>query len=162
MKIRKAVLADARVITGFNIKLALETENLRLDPKVAAAGVRGLLKDPAKGVYFVAETPESGVIAQLMITYEWSDWRNANFWWIQSVYVREDFRGRGIFKALFEHLTALAAKSKGVWSLRLYVETHNDSAQRTYLKLGMYQMDYAVFEYPVAKARRRKKSKAGE
>jgi GNAT superfamily N-acetyltransferase len=151
MKTRKAVMADARVLADFNIKLALETENLRLEPKTALAGVRALLKDSTKGVYFVAETPESGVVAQLLITYEWSDWRNANIWWIQSVYVRSDFRGRGVFKALFEHLTRLAKKTRQVWSLRLYVEKHNDSAQRTYLKLGMNEMEYDVFEFPISK-----------
>jgi GNAT superfamily N-acetyltransferase len=151
MKIRKAVLSDARVLADFNIKLALETEHLRLEPKVALAGVRALLRDSTKGIYFVAETPDAGVVGQLLITYEWSDWRNANIWWIQSVYVRSDFRGRGVFKSLFEHLTKLARKSKQVWSLRLYVEKQNESAKRTYVKLGMKEMYYDVFEIPISK-----------
>lgn len=145
MKIRKAVLSDAKVIAEFNINLARETEHLRLDLKTVSAGVKALLKDTAKGIYFIAE--DGGEIAgQLSITYEWSDWRNGNFWWIQSVYVKEEFRGRGIFAALFEHVQALARREKDVRGLRLYMEKDNERARRAYQKLGLKQTYYQVFE----------------
>lgn len=104
-----------------------------------------LLKDPAKGVYFVAE--EKGtLLGQLSITCEWSDWRNARFWWIQSVYVRKDFRGQGVFRALFEHVQRLAKKQRDVCGLRLYVEAHNATARKTYNRLSMKKTDYEFFE----------------
>ncbi len=157
MKIRKAVLSDAEVIAQFNINLARETEHLQLDPKTVLAGVKALLRDSAKGIYFVAEagTENTGrgrkktrtqIAGQLCITYEWSDWRNGNFWWIQSVYVRQELRGRGIFAALFEHVQALARREKDVCGLRLYMEQDNERARRAYQKLGMKQTYYRVFE----------------
>jgi len=133
------------VITEFNLLLAMETEGLRLDPGCVKAGVTALLADPAKGIYYVAEV--SGTIAgQLMITYEWSDWRNGNLWWIQSVYVRQDFRRRGVFGRLFKHLEMLARERKDVRSLRLYMHADNATARRSYEKLGMHQTKYEVFE----------------
>ena len=125
--------------------MAWETERRRLKPAVVKRGVAALLKSPARGYYFVAE--ENGdVVGQLLITYEWSDWRNGNFWWIQSVYVREDFRGQGIFRALFEHVQKLAKKRSDVCGLRLYVEAHNAGAQKTYARLGMKKTVYEMFE----------------
>jgi len=156
MKIRKAVLADVAVIAEFNVKLAEESEGLRLDLGTVTEGVTALLRDPAKGIYFVAENPEAGVVGQLMITYEWSDWRNGNIWWIQSVYAHAKFRRRGVFKLLFEHLAALAEKSRKVWSLRLYMERHNEQARRAYHKLGMKEMHYEVLELPISEIARKK------
>jgi GNAT superfamily N-acetyltransferase len=156
MKIRKAVLADAAIITDFNIKLAEESEGLRLDLETVTQGVSALLADSSKGIYFVAETAEAGIVGQLMITYEWSDWRNGNIWWLQSVYVRADFRKRGVFKALFNHLVSLAEKSNEVWGLRLYMDKHNEQARRAYHKLGMTEMNYEVFELPVSETARAK------
>jgi ribosomal protein S18 acetylase RimI-like enzyme len=145
LTIRQADLGDERVITDFNLRLAMETEGLRLDPPLVKAGVSALLADPAKGIYFVAES--SGMIAgQLMITYEWSDWRNGNSWWIQSVYVRQEFRRMGVFRRLFTHLEKLAREQPDVRSLRLYMHVDNLSARRTYEKLGMHQTKYEVFE----------------
>jgi hypothetical protein len=95
MHIRPAEARDAQVITEFNLALAEETESLRLDPATVAAGVAALLKDPSKGLYFLAEV-EGAVAGQVMITYEWSDWRNGNLWWLQSVYVKPQFRDRGV------------------------------------------------------------------
>src|SRR5262249_50397865 len=86
------------------------------------------------------------VAGQLLITYEWSDWRNGNFWWIQSVYVAEEFRGRGVFRSLFEHIQKMATERKDVCGLRLYMDAHNDTARRTYEKLGLKQTDYEIFE----------------
>ena len=145
MKIRRAELQDAEVITRFNIDLAAETEDLHLDPACVSAGVRALLKDPGKGVYFVSEQ-EGMVIGQVMITYEWSDWRNANLWWLQSVYVRRDFRGRGVFAGLFRHLRQLAETTPEVCGIRLYMHDANQRARSAYEKLGMTQTHYLVFE----------------
>jgi GNAT superfamily N-acetyltransferase len=110
-----------------------------------ASGVTALLNDPAKGVYFIAE--RDGMPAgQLLVTYEWSDWRNGNFWWIQSVYVAEKFRGQGIFRALFEHVETLSRSRKDVCGLRLYAASHNSRAQEVYVRLGMKKTRYEVFE----------------
>lgn len=125
--------------------MAKETEGLNLDPTCVRAGVAALLADPAKGVYYVAEL--KGVIAgQLMITYEWSDWRNGNLWWIQSVYVRQEFRRQGVFGELFKYLHTLAGKQTDVRGLRLYMHSENHAARRSYEKLGMRQTHYQVFE----------------
>jgi GNAT superfamily N-acetyltransferase len=143
--VRRAGQADAPVIADFNLRLAEETEGLRLDPACVQAGVTSLLKDPAKGVYYVAEVNGS-VAGQTMITYEWSDWRNGSLWWIQSVYVKEEFRAQGVFRRLFEHVKTLAQRQKDVPALRLYVHTDNKRAHRSYEKLGMNRTKYEVFE----------------
>jgi GNAT superfamily N-acetyltransferase len=145
MKIRKATLTDAPIVSEFNLRLAEETEPLRLDPETVRAGVAAILSDPAKGIYFVAEI-EGAVVGQLMITYEWSDWRNGNPWWIQSVYVKPECRGQGVFPALFKHLDGLARSDKQVAGLRLYMHTENERARRAYERLGMKHSDYEVFE----------------
>jgi GNAT superfamily N-acetyltransferase len=145
MNIRQATPADARVIADFNIRLALESEQISLDPACVSAGVASLLADPAKGIYYLAEI-DGAVAGQLMITYEWSDWRNGNIWWLQSVYVREDARGQGVFRALFEHLQRLAVASKGVCCLRLYMHSENTRARRSYERMGMKPTHYEVFE----------------
>jgi GNAT superfamily N-acetyltransferase len=116
-----------------------------LDLETVRRGVAALLKDPAKGIYFVAEH-KSRVVGQLCITYEWSDWRNGNFWWIQSVYVEQEFRGRGIFASLFEHVQKLARERTEVCGLRLYMEKDNERARGVYQKLGLKQTHYQVFE----------------
>ena len=145
IKIRQAGLADAAVIAEFNLLLALETEGLKLDPACVRAGVSALLADSNKGVYFVAEV-EGTIAGQLMITYEWSDWRNGNIWWLQSVYVKREFRQQGIFRELFRFLEARARAQKDVCGLRLYMHAGNRTARRSYEKLGMQQTHYEVFE----------------
>src|SRR5438105_2310221 len=107
LTLRRATLADAPVIAEYNQRLAHETEGRSLDPPVIAAGVRAVLSDPERGRYFVAER-DGAVVGQLMITTEWSDWRNGWIWWIQSVYVRMDARRQGVFRALYEHALAAA------------------------------------------------------
>jgi len=149
MKIRSAKMTDAAVIADFNSRMAWETEKRTLKPETVRAGVRNLLGDRSKGRYFVAELERNGktsVAGQLLITYEWSDWRNGNFWWIQSVYVQEEFRGQGVFRALFHHVKKLARARKDVCGLRLYVEKENGPAQRTYERLGMKPTHYKMFE----------------
>lgn len=143
--IRGAELTDARTIVEFNINLAKETEDKDLDPAILDPGVRELLSNPHRGRYFVA-VHEGKVIGQLMHTYEWSDWRNGEIWWLQSVYVHLDFRRQGIFKQLLEHLAQLAKANTNVVGLRLYVENDNSAAQSTYIDLGFTDPGYKVFE----------------
>jgi GNAT superfamily N-acetyltransferase len=112
---------------------------------VVKAGVSAILADATKGLYYVAEV-DGEVAGQLMITYEWSDWRNGNLWWIQSVYVKQEFRRLGIFRRLFGHLQALARAQKDVRTLRLYMHKDNLTARRSYEMLGMSQTKYEVFE----------------
>jgi GNAT superfamily N-acetyltransferase len=148
-KIRQAKLTDTAIIADFNARMALETEQRRLDIERVRNGVHALLSDPAKGAYFIAEADANGAITtvgQLLITYEWSDWRNGNFWWIQSVYVEENFRGQGIFRTLFNYVDQLAKARKDVCGLRLYVDAHNHSARKTYERLGMKRTNYELFE----------------
>ena len=133
------------IIAEFNLLLAKETEGLHLDPPRVNAGVAALLADPSKGIYYLAEV--KGTIAgQLMITYEWSDWRNGMIWWLQSVYVRRDFRRKGVFRELFRHLQDLARSQDEVCTLRLYMHSENHTARSSYEKLGMSRTQYEVFE----------------
>jgi GNAT superfamily N-acetyltransferase len=145
MQIRQANLADAAFIRDSNLRLAGETERRQLDPARVAAGVNALLSDPAKGVYYLAECAGRPA-GQLLVTYEWSDWRNGNFWWIQSVYVAQAFRGTGIFRALFAHVLALAQTRSDVCGLRLYTDAHNLRAKQIYRRLGMKPTNYEMFE----------------
>ncbi|MGC3968787.1 MAG: GNAT family N-acetyltransferase [Pirellulales bacterium] len=145
--LRDAVIADAATIADFNCRLAWETEHKRLDPATIAAGVTAVLERPELGRYFVAEDDKKGmIIGQLMITYEWSDWRNGQFWWIQSVFVRVDWRGCGVFRRLYEHVTSLARATPGVCGLRLYVDHANSRAQVVYEDLGMENVGYLFYE----------------
>ena len=125
--------------------MAKETEALQLDPACVKAGVTALLADPSKGIYYLAEI--NGVVAgQLMITYEWSDWRNGNLWWLQSVYVRQEFRRIGVFRELFKYLKTSARARSEVRGLRLYMHSENLAARRSYENLGMHRTKYEVFE----------------
>ncbi|HVS35180.1 MAG TPA: GNAT family N-acetyltransferase [Gemmataceae bacterium] len=147
--IRQAGPADAPIIVEYNRRLAAETESKTLDPAVTAAGVAAALDDPdGKGPYFLA-VEQGAVIGQLQITYEWSDWRNGWFWWIQGVYIRAEDRRRGVFRSLYRHVVDLARKT-GVVGIRLYVERENHAAQRTYTDLGMKETSYLLLElWPV-------------
>jgi GNAT superfamily N-acetyltransferase len=143
--IRPARWSDIDVICEFNRRLATETENKDLDPVILKAGVAAMFGDPRKGSYFVAEL-EGEVVGQLGVTCEWSDWRNGNFWWIQSVYVAASARRHGVFRKLFEHLVQEACAQTNVIGVRLYVEHDNHVAQATYEKLGMEMTGYHVME----------------
>lgn len=142
--IRRAELRDAVAFVEFNQAMAWETEQLRLDPAKLLEGVEGLLAKPQYGFYVVAEC-DGEVVGGLMITYEWSDWRNKVFWWIQSVYVRPAFRGKGVYRSLYEGVKAMARESD-CCGFRLYVEHTNTTAQAVYAKLGMEQSHYLMFE----------------
>src|SRR5437763_1518136 len=144
--IRHATLADAPVIVEYNRRLADESEGMTLDPARLVPGVRAVLADAQKGLYFVAEEPGQGVVGQMMITFEWSDWRDGWLWWIQSVYVRPGARRRGVFRALYEHVAAAARRQADVVGLRLYVDKDNTAAQETYYRLGMKPSNYFVLE----------------
>lgn len=144
MLIRAATPRDAPALIEFNAAMALETEGKNLLPEVIGAGVRGLLDNPVAGFYVLAETER--VLAALMITKEWSDWRNGSFWWIQSVYVRPEARRQGVYRRLYRHVQEMAAKDPQVCGFRLYVERENSAAQAAYAALGMKETRYFVFE----------------
>ena len=143
--IRLAAASDARTIAGFNAAMARETENLELDGERLLQGVQAVLDDPSKGFYLVAEI-DGAVVGQLMLTFEWSDWRNGVFWWIQSVYVQPEARGRGVYKRLYREAVQRAERQGDVCGLRLYVERENERAQRVYRRLGMSPTAYRMYE----------------
>ncbi len=143
--IRFATSVDAIALAGFNRAMARETENLKLMPATSLAGVQSVFKEPALGFYLVTEMHDQ-LIASLMVTTEWSDWRNGLFWWIQSVYVVPEWRRRGVYRSLYQHVVKLAECDETVCGFRLYVEHENHTAQQTYTTLGMHKVDYHVFE----------------
>lgn len=143
--IRPAVPDDWETIAEFNIRLAHETEGKTLDPATIQAGVRALLADQRHGRYFVACLGDR-IIGQMMHTREWSDWRNGEIWWLQSVYVHPNHRRKGVFRELYRYLEKLAEESPGVVGLRLYVEHHNLKAQEVYRALGLSEAGYSVLE----------------
>jgi GNAT superfamily N-acetyltransferase len=145
LSIRRAAVADASTIAEFNRRMAWETEHKTLDQHTLAKGVAAVLADHAKGFYLIAEFGGESV-GQLLVTPEWSDWRDGWFWWVQSVYVREDARRRGVFRGLFEEVVRLAGEAGDVVGVRLYVERDNARAQRTYGSLGMAETGYRLYE----------------
>jgi GNAT superfamily N-acetyltransferase len=145
--IRDAMLADGPTIVEFSRLLALETEGKVLDPAILEAGVAHALADPDRLRFWIAEIgspPRS--VGQVAITREWSDWRNGWVWWLQSVYVAQPDRGRGVFRALFQHICQQAHANPDVIGLRLYVENANLAAMGTYQSLGMKPGGYSVYE----------------
>ncbi|MEO6034079.1 MAG: GNAT family N-acetyltransferase [Verrucomicrobiota bacterium] len=151
--IRAAEISSATTLIDFNCRLVQETEHLELDRSIVARGVENLLNHPARGFYLLAEQ-DGQVAGSLMVTFEWSDWRDANFWWIQSVYVRVEFRRRGVYRKLFEQVCKLARESNAC-GIRLYVEKENFVAQKTYTQLGMNESHYKIFEMELACGTRR-------
>lgn len=143
--IRKAETQDIDIIARFNIEMAMETERKHLTPEIITGGVTRLMENPRFGFYIVAEW-EGAVQASLMITYEWSDWRNGLFWWIQSVYVTPSARRRGGFRAMYQAVMEMAHETLDVCGVRLYVEKDNDSARQTYLSMGMNECHYSMYE----------------
>jgi ribosomal protein S18 acetylase RimI-like enzyme len=145
VSVRLATVADAEFLVRGNASMALETEGLSLDLDRLRDGVHNLFEDAARGFYLIAEA-EGRRAGQMMITYEWSDWRNANFWWIQSVWVEPQFRRRGVFRALYQSAESRAKAAGNVCGLRLYVESNNQRAAETYRRLGMQRTVYEMYE----------------
>lgn len=145
IKIRDAVTTDAPQIVAFNQALASETEDKSLGSATLLAGVTQLLADSNKGRYWLAVS-DGETIGQIMVTWEWSDWRNGYFWWIQSVYVRRDYRRKGVFRALHEQVRQAAKTSDDAIGIRLYVEKENHAAISTYEALDFFDAGYAFLE----------------
>jgi len=143
--IRKANKKDAEIIIDFQQKMAWETEEMTLVPEIISKGVKGVFEDPSRGQYYVAES-SGNIVASLLITCEWSDWRNTNVWWFQSVYVLPEFRRTGIFRKMYTSIKEEADKKK-IAGLRLYVETKNLRAKKTYEALGMSSAHYTMYEW---------------
>ena len=158
MNVRLAKPEDAAMIESFSAAMALETEGRLLDRDCLHDGTIALLESPDRGFFMVAEleqADERRLLGQLMITYEWSDWRNGTFWWIQSVYVDPAWRRRSVFRLMHETVMALAKTSPDVCGIRLYVEEANSAAQAVYRKVGLAPSSYAVFETDFVLARKK-------
>jgi ribosomal protein S18 acetylase RimI-like enzyme len=144
--IRPARPEDAAVLVDYQIRMARETEEMELDRSTVERGVAAVLTDPGKGEYWLAE--EGGrVLACLLVTFEWSDWRNGTVLWVQSVYVLPEARGRGLYRRLYEHLRARVEAAPDLRGIRLYVDKRNAAAQRVYERLGMTREHYELFEW---------------
>jgi GNAT superfamily N-acetyltransferase len=149
--IRKARFEDWGRIVDFNLQMAKETDGKILDENVVREGVKAVLDNKSRGFYLLAENDEGTkiIVGQLMITFEWSDWRNSNIWWIQSVYVDKKFRNRKVFSQLFNSVAEMALSEKSVGMLRLYVREDNNSAKQVYESLGMTKTPYEIYEKSV-------------
>ena len=145
LSIRKAQTHDAAVIAQYNSAMALETEGKALVPERIGAGVQRLINDPSLGFYLVAERGGQ-VVGCLLVTNEWSDWRNGLFWWIQSVYIEPGSRRQGVYRRLYEAIRELARADPAICGFRLYVEKDNAPAQQTYESLGMGRTHYLIYE----------------
>jgi ribosomal protein S18 acetylase RimI-like enzyme len=145
MIIRSAKLTDVESMAEYNVAMALETEGLTLERERVRAGVQAVVNAPSKGFYVVGDI-KGRVVGQMLVTFEWSDWRNAVFWWIQSVYVHPDHRRASLFTSLYRHVEREANEADDVCGLRLYVEHENAIAQSTYHALGMRESGYKVYE----------------
>jgi GNAT superfamily N-acetyltransferase len=143
---READRGDASTIINFQLAMAAETEDLELDVDVTTNGVYAVFDEPSRGRYFVAEGADY-TVASLLITYEWSDWRNGLVWWIQSVYVVPPFRKQGVYAGLYSYIRELIAGDESVRGIRLYVDERNTAAQQVYTRLGMNGEHYRVFEW---------------
>ena len=143
--IRPATLADLETVVRFNAAIAEESEGKILDDAILRRGVMALLNDAHKGFYTLVED-DGEVVGQTLITYEWSDWRNGWYWWIQSVYVRADRRKSKVFRSIFQFAVDQARAEGNVVAMRLYVEQENRSAQETYKRLGFQQMHFYLMQ----------------
>ena len=143
--IREASVADVETLVDLNSAMALETENKSLDIQRLIQGTETVFSSPEKGLYVVAEAG-GRIVGTLLITFEWSDWRNATYWWIQSVYVRPEWRRKGVYRKLYGWVEYAARSRPSVCGIRLYVDSDNQPAQRTYSSLGMARSRYQLFE----------------
>lgn len=145
LSVRTGQEKDVDALVKFNIALARETEQKQLSAPIVTQGVQMLLKNPQYGFYIVAEIADE-VVGCCMVTYEWSDWRCGVFWWIQSVYVKQEFRRQGIFRKLYEFLKDKASHEQNVCGFRLYVMLSNNTGQNTYAGIGMEENPYKFYE----------------
>jgi len=144
--VREARREDAPSIIEFQIAMAQETEGVTLEREVLTRGVHAVFENPLLGRYYVVASAER-VVASLLITYEWSDWRNGTVWWIQSVYTVPEFRRRGVYAAMYAHIRAQVEPDPSIRGIRLYVDNRNVPAQEVYARLGMEGEHYRVFEW---------------
>jgi GNAT superfamily N-acetyltransferase len=162
LNVRRAKPEDAAMIESFSAAMALETEGRRLDLGRLHDGTIALLESPDRGFFMVAELEQADdrrLLGQLMITYEWSDWRNGVFWWIQSVYVDPAWRRQGVYRTMHQHMLREAKARKDICGLRLYVEQNNQRAQQVYHQVGLSPSSYQVFEEDFVLATRARSSK---
>ena len=149
--VRPARHEDISLMARWQLAMALETEDKPLDEAVLTRGIQRAFEDPAKGCYYIAEV-DGRPAGTLMLTFEWSDWRDGWWWWIQSVFVDEAFRRRGVYRALYAHVLAQAQADPEVRGIRLYVEQDNVNARRTYEFLGMQHPGYVMYEKAISRA----------
>lgn len=155
--VRPAQVGDLDLLVRFSLAMAQETEGRQLDKARLRQGTQAIFDEPTRGFYLVAEAtgqPEPTIVGQLMVTFEWSDWRNATFWWIQSVYVHPDWRRQGAYRAMHRHVRCEAKARKDVCGVRLYVEKENRVAQTAYRRVGLSPLTYQVFEEDFVLAKR--------
>ena len=145
ISIREGTISDATLISNFQQHMALETESKNLDKYTVLKGVEKVLASSDRGFYIIAEVA-SKVIGSLMVTFEWSDWRNGWFFWIQSVFVEQSYRRQGIYRLMHNEVINRCKESKDCCGIRLYVERDNINAQKVYKNLGMHETDYYLFE----------------
>ena len=143
--VREGVPQDTDDIVKFQQGMALETEENVLDGTLLKKGITAIFDSSDKGFYVVAEI-DSHVVGSLLITYEWSDWRNATYWWIQSVFVDPNWRRKGVYRSLYSYVLRIADSRKNICGVRLYVERTNTIAQQTYKNLGMAHSHYDLYE----------------
>ncbi|NCC73226.1 MAG: N-acetyltransferase [Sphingobacteriia bacterium] len=144
--VRPAKAAEWEIIATFQVKMALETENVKLEESVINSGVVAVFSNPVFGRYYVAVTGKE-IIASLLVTYEWSDWRNSMVWWLQSVYVLPEYRRKGVFSRMYHHIRNEVENLPDVSGIRLYMIHHNQKAEKVYLKIGMDGNRYRMFEW---------------
>ncbi len=150
IKIRLGYKKDAETIANFNILMAMETEHKKLPKNIITAGVKKILSNSQYGFYLIAEK-NNQIAGSLMVTKEWSDWRNGEFWWIQSVFIKTEFRRQGIYKKLYAFVKSKAQKNPDVCGFRLYVEEENSIAMQTYESCGMIKTHYKMYEEEIKK-----------
>ncbi len=149
VKVRDAIFADRQYIVEFQLAMAQETEGLVLNKEIVDLGVEAVFRDPSKGFYYVAEN-DGKVIGSLLTTFEWSDWRNGQIIWIQSVFVKKEYRGQGVFKMLYQYIKSkVENQENGFRGIRLYVDKTNKNAQKVYERLGMESHHYDTYEWMI-------------
>ncbi len=146
IKIREATTKDISLIVSFQLKMAMESEEMLLDKAILENGVNAVFEDQNKGRYYVAGF-ENQIVGSMLNTYEWSDWRNGIIIWFQSVYVMPEYRKNGIFKNMYQHIKNIVEKNDQYKGMRLYVDVGNLKAQKVYADMGMVGDHYFTYEW---------------